>query len=95
VRERGRGRGAGLPGWLLPCWAGLGPGHGPSWAAGFLFLYFFCAVSISYFVFSYSTYRFCKTPSNEFKPLSEVLQNSRQGFKPTTNMFSDPKQDFY
>jgi hypothetical protein len=37
----------------VSCWDGLGPGHGPSWAAGFLFLIFFCAVSflIFYFLF--------------------------------------------
>jgi hypothetical protein len=53
VRERGRGRGAGLPGWLLPCWAGLGPGHGPSWAAGFLLLLFFVL-----FLFLFSVFLF-------------------------------------
>jgi hypothetical protein len=39
-------------GWFL-FWAGLGPGHGPSWAAGFLFLFFFVL-----FLFLFSVFLF-------------------------------------
>jgi hypothetical protein len=33
------------------------------------------------FLFSYLIHRFCKNVPNQFKPLSEILQKSLQGFK--------------
>jgi hypothetical protein len=37
---------------------------------------------------------FCKYVSIQAKLFSLILQNSQQGFKPTSNMFLEPKQDF-
>jgi hypothetical protein len=45
---------------------------GPNRVPGVHFPFLFRFLLFS-FLFSYSIYRFCKTPSNEFKPLSEVL----------------------
>jgi hypothetical protein len=56
-----------------------------------LFIFFLSSFS---FLFSYFFQRFCKNAPNHFKPLSEILQNSLQGFKPVGNRFSESKPDF-
>jgi hypothetical protein len=46
------------------------------------------------FLISYFLYRFCTNAPNQIKPLSGILQNSQQGFKPIGSKFLETKQDF-
>jgi hypothetical protein len=69
-KEKGkRTRGREL-GWLAG-WAAL-PRAGPVGLVAFS-SYIFFVLSFHSFLISYFLYRFCKTPSNKFKLLSEVL----------------------
>jgi predicted PurR-regulated permease PerM len=58
----------------------------------FLFLFSFL---LFFFVFPYFFCISCKNVSNQIKPVSKILQNSQQGFKPIGNILSEPKQDFH
>jgi hypothetical protein len=58
------------------------------------FSYFSLLCFFYFFYFSYFFHRFCKNAPNQFKPLSEILQKSLQGFKSVGNKFLESKQDF-
>jgi hypothetical protein len=72
-------------GWF-PFWARIHP-RGP--------FYFYFSFLLFLFCFSYFFCIFCKNVSNQFKPVSKILQNSQQGFKPIGDILSEPKQDFH
>jgi hypothetical protein len=86
-RDDGTGSGRGVAG----PWAHSG--RGLERFPGSIFI-FFSSLLLFFFYFSYFLHRFCKNAPNHFKPLSEILQNSLQGFKPIGNKFSELKQDF-
>jgi hypothetical protein len=58
----------------------LASGVGPKGFPGSVFI-FFSSLLLFFFLFSYFFHRFCKNVPNQFKPLSEILQKSLQGFK--------------
>jgi hypothetical protein len=70
---------------MVPVQGGVLLGHGLILAVGRKgsrgpFSYFFSSLLLFFFYFSYFFHRFCKNAPNQFKPLSEILQNSQQGF---------------
>jgi hypothetical protein len=87
-REDGTGSGFNL-GWAVGSFLLWAETFSPGPFSYFSLLYFF-----SFSIFLISFIDFAKNAPNQIKPLSEILQNSQQGFKPIGNKFSEPKQDF-
>jgi hypothetical protein len=85
-RTEGTGSGRGVAG------PGARSGRGLEWFPGSSFIFLLFSSFSFYLFFSISFIDFAKM--FQIKSLSEILQNSLQGFKSIGNKFSKSKQDF-